>query len=49
VQVVAYEFDIKPGNAAMYFPECNIIVPRDVDPVSRTPGFKGFVAGVRPA
>ncbi|MDP6601928.1 MAG: FdhF/YdeP family oxidoreductase [Phycisphaerales bacterium] len=47
MEAVAYVFDITPGNAAMYFPECNIIVPRDVDPISRTPAFKGFVASVR--
>lgn len=42
-----YEFDITPGSAAMYFPECNVLVPRAVDPSSRTPGFKGFVASIK--
>jgi molybdopterin-dependent oxidoreductase alpha subunit len=46
MQVTAFEFDIPSGNAAMYFPECNVIVPRRVDPQSRTPGFKGFVATI---
>lgn len=31
---------IKPGNAAMYYPEANVLVPRGVDPYSRTPSFK---------
>lgn len=31
---------IKPGNALMYFPEANALVPRRADPRSRTPAFK---------
>jgi anaerobic selenocysteine-containing dehydrogenase len=31
---------IKPGNAAMYYPECNMLVSRALDPLSRTPAFK---------
>lgn len=46
LDVTAFEFDLPAGNAAMYFPECNVIVPRGVDPQSRTPGFKGFVATI---
>jgi anaerobic selenocysteine-containing dehydrogenase len=39
--IVATEFDaIKPGNAAMYYPECNVLVSRRVDPQSKTPAFK---------
>jgi anaerobic selenocysteine-containing dehydrogenase len=33
-------FDIRSGNALMYYPESNILVPRDVDPQSKTPAFK---------
>jgi anaerobic selenocysteine-containing dehydrogenase len=44
MNVVAFDFDITSGAAAMYFPECNVLVPRRLDPSSRTPGFKGFVA-----
>ena len=33
---------IKPGNAAMYYPECNVLVPRSSDPRSRTPAFKSI-------
>ncbi len=33
-------FDIKAGNAAMYFPEANVLVPAAIDPDSKTPAFK---------
>ncbi len=42
-------FDIRAGNAAMYFPEANVLVPRDVDPRSRTPAFKSVVVELIPA
>ena len=35
--------DIRPGNTAMYFPEANVLVSRDLDPASKTPAFKGVV------
>jgi anaerobic selenocysteine-containing dehydrogenase len=38
--VLVREADIRPGNAAMYYPEANALVPRRVDPESRTPSFK---------
>jgi len=38
--VLARPFDIRAGNAAMYYPEANILVPRAADPLSRTPAFK---------
>ncbi len=31
---------IRAGNAAMYYPESNVLVPRDTDPHSGTPAFK---------
>lgn len=34
---------IRPGNALMYYPEANRLVPRHADPASRTPAFKGVV------
>lgn len=37
---------IKPGNAAMYYPEANILVPRHLDPASRTPAFKNTLIEV---
>jgi anaerobic selenocysteine-containing dehydrogenase len=38
--------EIRPGNAAMYYPEVNVIVGRRVDPASRTPAFKCVVVTV---
>ena len=32
--------EIRPGNALMYYPEANVLVPRHSDPQSRTPAFK---------
>ena len=34
------EFDIRAGNALMYYPEANVLVPVTTDPRSRTPAFK---------
>ena len=39
-KVIARAFDIPRGNAAMYFPEANVLVGRKADPESRTPAFK---------
>jgi anaerobic selenocysteine-containing dehydrogenase len=44
--VLVREFDIKPGNAAMYFPEANLLVPTTVDPTSKTPAFKSVLVTV---
>ena len=38
--------DIRPGNALMYYPEANVLVPRHADPKSRTPAFKGVLVTV---
>jgi molybdopterin-dependent oxidoreductase alpha subunit len=38
--ILVREYDIRPGNAAMYLPEANILVPTEVDPESKTPAFK---------
>jgi molybdopterin-dependent oxidoreductase alpha subunit len=46
--LLARPFDIRPGNALMYYPEANTLVPKTVDPLSKTPGFKGFRVSVRP-
>lgn len=37
----AREFEIREGNVLMYYPEANVLVPHEVDPLSKTPGFKG--------
>jgi molybdopterin-dependent oxidoreductase alpha subunit len=40
--VTALSFErLRPGNAAMYFPEANRLLSHEVDPKSRTPAFKG--------
>ena len=39
VRITPFE-KIRPGNVAMYYPECNVLVPRTSDPRSRTPSFK---------
>ena len=39
-------FDIRAGNALMYYPEANVLVPRDVDPRSKTPAFKAVLVEV---
>ena len=41
--------DVRSGNAAMYYPEANVLVPRDVDPQSRTPAFKSVLVELVPA
>ena len=38
--ILVRPFAVRAGNAAMYFPEANVLVPRDADPESRTPAFK---------
>lgn len=38
--VLVREFDIRAGNCAMYYPEANVLVPRAIDPASKTPAFK---------
>lgn len=41
-------FEITSGNAAMYFPEANVLVPTTVDPQSKTPAFKAVPITVEP-
>jgi anaerobic selenocysteine-containing dehydrogenase len=45
IRVIAYS-RIKPGNALMYYPEANTVVPRVLDPASKTPAFKGAVVSI---
>jgi hypothetical protein len=33
----------------MYYPEANVLVPRDVDPQSKTPAFKSVLIEVMPS
>lgn len=41
-------FDVRPGNAMMYCPESNVLIPRDVDPSSKTPAFKNIAVVIEP-
>ncbi len=40
---------IRTGNAAMYYPEANQLVPRTLDPRSHTPAFKSCAVSITPA
>ncbi|HET9200975.1 MAG TPA: FdhF/YdeP family oxidoreductase [Dehalococcoidia bacterium] len=44
--VLVRPFDIREGNAAMYYPEANALVSRDADPQSGTPAFKSTLVRV---
>jgi molybdopterin-dependent oxidoreductase alpha subunit len=46
--LLARPFDIRAGNALVYYPESNVLVPRDVDPKSKTPAFKSVMVEVLP-
>lgn len=39
---------IRAGNALMYYPEANVLVPRSSDSQSRTPAFKNILVSVEP-
>jgi len=38
---------IRPGNVAMYYPEANVLVPRKLDPASKTPAFKNILVEIK--
>ena len=40
--ILVRKFDIRAGNALMYYPEANVLVPRTIDPDSKTPAFKSW-------
>jgi molybdopterin-dependent oxidoreductase alpha subunit len=45
--ILARSFEeIRDGNAMMYYPESNVLVPRVVDPKSRTPMFKNIIVNI---
>jgi len=47
--VLARAFDkIRAGNVLMYYPEANVLVPRHLDPQSRTPAFKNVLVTMSP-
>ena len=39
---------LPPGNLAMYYPEANVLIPREIDPRSGTPAFKSTTARLVP-
>jgi molybdopterin-dependent oxidoreductase alpha subunit len=43
------EYDIRAGNALMYYPEANVLVPTATDPASKTPAFKAVLVSIEPA
>lgn len=47
--VLVRPFDIAPGNAAMYYPEANVLVPKTADPKSKTPAFKNIRVSIESA
>jgi anaerobic selenocysteine-containing dehydrogenase len=48
-RIMARAYDhIRPGNALMYYPEANVLVPRHVDPQSKTPAFKNVRVTLEP-
>ncbi len=47
-RILLRPFDIRPGNALAYYPEANILVPRAVDPESKTPAFKSVLVEILP-
>lgn len=46
--VLVRAFSIREGNAAMYYPEANVLVPATADSKSRTPAFKNVPVWVEP-
>ncbi len=47
LEVEAAIVDIRAGSLAMYYPEANALVPRQLDPRSKTPAFKSVPARIR--
>jgi anaerobic selenocysteine-containing dehydrogenase len=46
--ILVRPYDLRAGNALMYYPEANRLVPTTVDPESKTPAFKSVVITVEP-
>jgi molybdopterin-dependent oxidoreductase alpha subunit len=46
--VKVHAFDLPAGNAMAYFPEANVLIGREIDPRSKTPGFKSVAVSIRP-
>jgi anaerobic selenocysteine-containing dehydrogenase len=46
--ILVRAYDIRAGNALMYFPEANVLVPTTTDPASKTPAFKSVLVTLEP-
>jgi molybdopterin-dependent oxidoreductase alpha subunit len=46
--ILVREYDIRAGNALMYYPEANVLVPTTTDPLSQTPAFKCVLITIEP-
>jgi molybdopterin-dependent oxidoreductase alpha subunit len=44
--ILVRPLNIRAGNALMYFPEANVLVPATTDPASKTPAFKSVLVTV---
>nr|VFK41446.1 MAG: oxidoreductase alpha (molybdopterin) subunit [Candidatus Kentron sp. SD]VFK47241.1 MAG: oxidoreductase alpha (molybdopterin) subunit [Candidatus Kentron sp. SD] len=40
------EYDLPPGNLLTYFPEANVLIPRDTDPRCKTPSYKSVAVAL---
>lgn len=47
MEVLVRFAELPPGNAAMYYPEANVLVPRVLDDRSATPAFKSATVSIR--
>jgi molybdopterin-dependent oxidoreductase alpha subunit len=47
--ILVREYDVRAGNALMYFPEANVLVSGTVDPQSKTPAFKSVLVTIETA
>jgi molybdopterin-dependent oxidoreductase alpha subunit len=46
--ILVREYEIRAGNALMYYPEANVLVPTTTDPESKTPAFKSVLVTLEP-
>jgi len=47
-RIIVRAFDIRAGNALMYYPEANMLVPTNTDAGSKTPAFKSVLVTIEP-
>lgn len=48
MRVIVSIIDMSDGGLAMYYPEANALVPRKLDPRTKTPAFKSVKARLCP-